>query len=642
MFAIRHKDGLGRIGTIFTPHGKMNTPILLPVLNPNRQIISPEAMCDFGAEAFITNAYLLYKDELNREEVLKTGLHQFIGFKGPMMTDSGAFQLMEYGKVSITNSEVTEFQEKIKTDIGVFLDIPTKQKHHHDVKNALNETLVRADEHIRIRNPASHVLWAGPIQGGEYQDLVEKSCIEMAQKSFSIHPLGSVVPYLEKYDFETVIKMILIAKQFLPLNRPIHLFGAGHPMFFALSVFLGIDMFDSAAYYLYAKKNRYLTVFGTQYLDQLQYLPCSCKICSSYSAKELQRLPQEDKTILLAEHNLRVSFEEINRIKQAIVEGRLYELVLARMMNHPSISKVLELVFGEQTSSFIEAYSPASFNRAILITHPILKFQPLILRYKKRIMERFYIWNKRLIIAQEFNKIQSSSSYQVLKLSPLFGVIPEELKGVFPLVQHDRIPLDYSLSDMKFIHQFMEKYQDNFESVEIHRSLREKDDFFTKFPIMESIKSTSKADDQYKLNAIFDYQFGKNSHRIFDDMNISIQRSRKTGIIRHFSCNNQILGTLRPSDFTIILSKKFASEFLQQIPFPKQRVVATKDSVPFVTQNKDLLAKFVLDVDSNILCGEEVFIVDEKGHFLNSGKANLSGKEMRSFDKGVAVKIRRK
>ncbi len=118
------------------------------------------------------------------------------------MTDSGAFQLMEYGEVSVTNAEITNFQERIRTDIGVFLDIPTKQRLYHDVNKALEETLVRADEHIMSRNPASKVLWAGPIQGGEFIDLVEKSSQLMAQKPFSIHPLGSVVPYLEKYDFE--------------------------------------------------------------------------------------------------------------------------------------------------------------------------------------------------------------------------------------------------------------------------------------------------------------------------------------------------------------------------------------------------------------------------------------------------------
>ena len=257
-------------------------------------------------------------------------------------------------------------------------------------------------------------------------------------------------------------------------------------------------------------------------------------------------------------------------------------------------------------------------------------------------MDRFYTWSKRLMIAQEFNKIQSTSSYQVLKLSPLFGVVPDEIKGVFPLVQHDRIPLEYSLVEMNFIQQFIENYTDKFESIEIHKSLKEKNDYFSKFQVVESLKSTSKIDDQHRLNALFDYQYGKNSHRIFDDMNVDIQRSRKTGIIRHFSLNNQILGTLRPSDFMIVLSKEFASIFLKEIPFPKQRVVAAEDSIPFVTQNKDLLAKFVLNVDPNIRCGEEVFIVDEEGHFLNSGRANLSAKEMISFEKGVAVKVRRK
>ena len=111
MFSIQAKDGLGRLGTIFTPHGKINTPVLLPVINPNRQEIPPDELIECGAHAFITNAYLLYRDIKNREKALKIGLHDFIGFQGPIMTDSGAFQLMEYGKVSVSNSEITAFQE---------------------------------------------------------------------------------------------------------------------------------------------------------------------------------------------------------------------------------------------------------------------------------------------------------------------------------------------------------------------------------------------------------------------------------------------------------------------------------------------------------------------------------------------------
>ncbi|MHA2358610.1 MAG: tRNA guanosine(15) transglycosylase TgtA [Candidatus Heimdallarchaeaceae archaeon] len=349
MFSIRKKDGLGRIGTLITKHGNITTPILLPVINPNRQMISPEEMVSYGAEAFITNAYLLYNHPLNRDQALKKGLHQFLGFSGPLMTDSGAFQLMEYGEVSVSNQEITQFQERIKTDIGVFLDVPVKDGTFEDVKSTLEETLQRADEHIRFRHQSDTILWAGPIQGGEHLELVKKSSIEMANKEFSIHPIGSVVPLMERYDFETVSRIILTVKQHLPLNRPVHLFGAGHPMFFAVAVFLGIDMFDSAAYMLYAKKDRYITPFGTEYLENMQFFPCSCEVCQKYSITELKQLDKEIRLKLLAKHNLIVSLEEIRRIKQAIIEGRLNELVLSRVMSHPSLSKLINLLFGLST-----------------------------------------------------------------------------------------------------------------------------------------------------------------------------------------------------------------------------------------------------------------------------------------------------
>ena len=471
MFSIQKKDGLGRLGTIFTTHGKISTPVLLPVINPNRQEIPPQDMIKCGAEAFITNAYLLYKDAPNRQRVLENGLHKFIGFNGPLMTDSGAFQLMKYGGVAVTNSLITTFQEQIQSDIGVFLDIPVKSGSNQQVQEALEETVRRADEHIQSRNPGSDILWAGPIQGGEFLDLVTKSSKQMAKKAFNIHPIGSVVPYLERYDFETVIKMILIAKKHLPLNRPIHLFGAGHPMFFAISVFLGVDMFDSAAYYLYAKKNRYLTVFGTQHLNDLQFLPCSCDVCRYHSAEELRRLDQNTRTLSLAKHNLNISFEEIRRVKQAIIQGRLYELALSRAMNHPALAKTLQLLFDETTSTFIENFTPISAQRAVLISHPCLKTQPLILRYKERVLERFYPSSDRLVIAKEHQKIRSTDSYQVLRLSPLFGVIPDELRGVFPLVQHERIPMTFTDQDVVFIEKFIEKYHISFRTIEVHPKL---------------------------------------------------------------------------------------------------------------------------------------------------------------------------
>jgi len=96
-------------------------------------------------------------------------------------------------------------------------------------------------------------------------------------------------------------------------------------MMFSLAVALGCDLFDSASYALYAKDGRYMTARGTYHLNKLQYLPCSCPVCSSLNAREL--FESENREELLARHNLYVTFEEIREVKQAILEGSLWELV---------------------------------------------------------------------------------------------------------------------------------------------------------------------------------------------------------------------------------------------------------------------------------------------------------------------------
>ncbi|MDL5503268.1 MAG: tRNA-guanine transglycosylase, partial [Candidatus Methanoperedens sp.] len=104
---------------------------------------------------------------------------------------------------------------------------------------------------------------------------------------------------------------------------------------FSLAVALGCDLFDSASYALYAKDGRYMTARGTYHIENLQYLPCSCPICSSLSVREL--LESDKREELLARHNLYVTFEEIRVVKQAIQEGSLWELVENRCRAHPQL-----------------------------------------------------------------------------------------------------------------------------------------------------------------------------------------------------------------------------------------------------------------------------------------------------------------
>ena len=92
-FEIIDRDLAGRIGRLKTGHGTIETPTILPVINPNRLVIAPNELKNYGAEALITNSYILWKDY--RQEAIDGGVHNFLDYNGPVMTDSGAFQLMQ-------------------------------------------------------------------------------------------------------------------------------------------------------------------------------------------------------------------------------------------------------------------------------------------------------------------------------------------------------------------------------------------------------------------------------------------------------------------------------------------------------------------------------------------------------------------
>ena len=149
MFEIKAKDNRARVGVLKTKHGNVTTPALMPVIHPGRQTID---VAKHGATIVITNSYIIYKDKELKEKALADGVHKLINFDGPVMTDSGSFQLSVYGDIDISNTEVIDFQEAIGTDIGTSLDIPTapyvtRQKAEED----LEITLERAKEAVQYK-----------------------------------------------------------------------------------------------------------------------------------------------------------------------------------------------------------------------------------------------------------------------------------------------------------------------------------------------------------------------------------------------------------------------------------------------------------------------------------------------------------
>lgn len=423
-FDIIHKDTAGRIGRLTTPHGVVETPTVMPVINPNLQTIKPSEMRDFGAQILITNSYIIYRKEELREKALKDGLHALLDFDGPIMTDSGSFQLSVYGEVEVTNEQIIDFQQKIGSDIGVPLDIPTPPDVSFErASQELDITIERLQAARKL--VTGDMLLAGPVQGSTYMQLREKSARTLSETGFDVYPFGAVVPLMESYRYADLVDVIAASKKGLDPSAPVHLFGAGHPMMFALAVALGCDLFDSAAYALYAKDGRYITNRGTYQVNDLKYFPCSCPICQKYSPEELRKA--HNSTELLARHNLYVTFEEIRTIKQAIWEGNLLELVEQRCRSHPRMLDALKQMF--TYSDWLERLDPAS-KSTFFYCGPESAKRPEVLRFASQ-LDRFTIRGSALIRPSPGR--MDSQYDNVLIFKPPFGAYPQELAEIYPL-----------------------------------------------------------------------------------------------------------------------------------------------------------------------------------------------------------------
>jgi len=450
IFEVKYKDLLGRIGSLRTPRHTIETPTLLPVINPSKLVISASELYEeFGIRALITNAYLVMK--FIRQEAVRRGIHNLLQFDGLIVTDSGAYQILKYGGIDAQQREIIEFQEAINPDIGIILDVPTGSE--LDTKKArftVEETIRRADEAVRLRR-SGDMIWIGPIQGGTHLDLLRYSAREMAKRPYPILALGSPTVIMERYQYKALIDMIITTKMNIPPSRPLHLFGAGHPSMMAFAVAMGCDLFDSAAYALFAYEDRYMTEDGTIKLQNLKYLPCNCPMCSKTSAGELIGLEPRERARRLAQHNLWVSLLEVKRIKQSILEGRLWELLERRSRAHPALQEAL-LAVGKH-SEYIERHSPSDKPRGIFYYGRCSAARPEIVRFRKRlgkflgsrlrprsIMFITYPWGqssdrsiKKAKLALRKSIGKDIEKVNVTTFIPPFGPIPMELLEAYPV-----------------------------------------------------------------------------------------------------------------------------------------------------------------------------------------------------------------
>ena len=648
MFEIKAKDMRGRVGVLKTKHGNVKTPALMPVIHPRKQAIDVKK---YGADMVITNAYLIYKDEDLKQKAIDEGLHELINFDGPVMTDSGSFQLSVYGDVEITNNEVLEFQELIGTDIGTSLDIPTAPfVEREKAESDLEITLERAKEAVEFKKENNiEMLLNSVVQGSTFMDLRQECAKELSQLDADLYPIGAVVPLMESYHYKELVDVVMNSIMYLP-----HLMGAGHPMVFALAVALGCDLFDSAAYILYAEDDRLLSTRGTFKLENLQEMPCSCEICSKYTPDDLRAMPKRERRDLIAQHNLHVSFAELRLIRQAIYEGSLMELVEERCRAHPALLDAVRQL--KNYNEDFEKYDPRSKKSAFFYTGAESLYRSEVLRHHQKLLEMpkkrdlivlppgrkpyskfisgklgdFYIYGDKKELDLD------NADFMVMDIP--FGLIPLDIDELYPLSQN-AAPKIRDGDSKQFIKNFFKDFCDNYGQVMVHSRINNDLDLGLSEKTDGEIRYAK--DDVRKLKAIADYQFGWGCGEALFKGNINVEKSKKTGKIRHIYDGKTLIVNMRASDSYLILSKEGARRLHASTAYPKNRVVVNKDSEPFALDGKSVFSKFVVECDENIRSNDEVLIVNEEDKLLAYGKSLLSAIEINNFQTGQAIKTRK-
>ena len=221
-------------------------------------------------------------------------------------------------------------------------------------------------------------------------------------------------------------------------------------MMFAVAVALGCDVFDSASYALFARNGRYMTAQGTAKIDEIEYFPCNCPSCHGKGPEEVRKLLPMDRERFLASHNLHTCQSELQTVKQAVVDGRLWELLETRSRNHPALHRAFQRVL--HYAKNLERETPVRKRKGPFVTTVESLSRPEVLRHQDRLLERYEVPSRAKVVlllpesylkpfreslgkSRSLAKIEQRSDLHICSYGLAFAVVPYELLDVYPLSQ---------------------------------------------------------------------------------------------------------------------------------------------------------------------------------------------------------------
>ena len=339
-----------RLGTLETNYGVYDTPMFMPVgTQATVKTLSPEEIKEIHAGVILSNTYHLWLRP-GEDVVFKAGgLHKFMNYDGPILTDCGGFQVFSLSNPKNISEEGVKFKSHIdgrELFLTPELSITIQNKLDSDIAMSFDECIpYPADYEYAKKSTERTLRWAvrgknvfdnerqslfGIVQGGEYTDLREYSAKETVKIGFDGYAIGGTSVGEDK---ATMYKMIEDGIRYLPTDKPRYLMGVGDPLDIFEGVERGVDMFDCVLPTRLARHAHAFTLDGKINLKNAKYKEdfskiddeCDCYACKHYTKAYIRHLITADETFgqrLLSIHNLRFLIKICENIRESIKEDR--------------------------------------------------------------------------------------------------------------------------------------------------------------------------------------------------------------------------------------------------------------------------------------------------------------------------------
>jgi len=350
-FTVHHTSGQARAATLTTGHGDVPTPAFMPVATQGSiKGVTPEEVRALGSNIILANAYHLYlrpgSDTIER----LGGLHAFMGWDGPILTDSGGFQVFSLGGLRRVTDEGVEFrshidgslhvvspedamryQEVMGVDIAMVLDqCPSYGDNDEKVRLAMERTHRWSERCHAAHNKPEQALF-GIVQGGHNLEQRAHSVSVLTDMNFDGYGVGGLSVGEPR---ETMHRVGSFTAPLLPKSKPRYMMGVGSPLDLVEAVGWGIDMFDCALPTRVARHGGIYRAAGRIDITSAQYREdtgpledgCDCAVCNHFSAAYVHHLFRAKELLagrLATLHNLRFYQRLMAQLRQAIVKDTL-------------------------------------------------------------------------------------------------------------------------------------------------------------------------------------------------------------------------------------------------------------------------------------------------------------------------------